>query len=322
MPSKEKVKKVKKGKSKTEQMRELREKNAASVSKTAKATKVKEPKKAKDKKADTVKGGQLVPVIDPAVLKQLQRDAADAEKKLTEGIPDFIAQGANLHAVMEDVTKRELWKFTPVPYKSKTAFVEHYAELAHVSTRTLFGVMGAAKALPGVSAEVKKKIGPRKLQKLAKAVRTLKKKTENPEAELPPEIIEKAAQQPEAEFEETLREGGFVEAPLPPAAETAPMFQDESRVSVSRDAPVEVHSPVASRHTEVATDSVTGNKKVDRAIAVAIQVYDPEMKIDEALEFVCSQWLKSTCDREGYEDMTNDAAADELAKPKNGRKRA
>lgn len=307
------------GKSRTEQMRELREKRAAEQ--TAKPTKGKKAKADKKEKKPAV-AGTLVPVIDPARLKQLQHDAAAGEKELANAIPEYIAKGAHIYNVMDDFKKRELWKFAPTPYKSWTAFVEHYAEMAKVSTRTLFGVIGATKALPGVSAEVKKKIGPRKLQKLARAAKTIKKKTQNAEAELPPEIIEKAAEQPEAEFDETLRGAGLVDEPLPPAVETAPMFEGESRVSASPNAPVEVHSPNPARHAEVATDSVTGNKKVDRAIAVAIQVYDPAMKIDEALEFVCSQWLKSTCDREGYEDMTNDAAADEIGKAKkNGRKK-
>ncbi len=311
-----KTKKAKKGKSRIEQMRELREKNA--TAKPAKAA-----KKSKDKKSEAAKGGQLVPVIDPAVLKQLQRDAADAEKKLTEGIPDFIAQGANLHAVMEDVTKRELWKFTPTPYKSKTAFIEHYAELAHVSTRTLFGVMGAAKALPGVSAEVKKKIGPRKLQKLARAVKTIKKKTGNQDAELPPEIITKAAEEPEATFEETLRDAGLVDEQLPPPPETAPMFQEPVVGVVAGIDVAHGHDTSVTFHpSQAVPDTATGNKTVDRAIAVAIKVYGPEMTIDQALEFVCKMWLKSTCDLDGYDDMTNDAAADEMAKKKNGRKRA
>lgn len=315
MAGKEK-KSSKKGKSKTEQMRELREKRAAEQ--TAKPAKGKKAKAVKKEKKPAV--GTLVPVIDPAELKQLQQDAAAGEKELENSIPEYIAKGVQIYNVMDDFKKRELWKFAKTPYKSWTAFVEHYAELAHVSTRTLFGVIGATKALPGVSAEVKKKIGPRKLQKLARAAKTIKKKTQNAEAELPAKVIEQATEQTEEEFDTTLREAGLVDEPLPSPIDTAPMFEDESRVSASPNAPVEVHSPDASRHADVATDSVTGNKKVDRAIAVAIQVYDPAMKIDEALEFVCSQWLKSTCDREGFDDMTNDAAADEISKgKKNGR---
>jgi len=313
-----KKKSEKKGKSKTEQMRELREKNVAAQS--AKPAKGKPPKAPKKDKKKPAVAGTLVPVIDPAELKQLQHDAAAGEKELESSIPEYIAKGVQIYNVMDDFKKRELWKFAKTPYKSWTAFVEHYAELAHVSTRTLFGVIGATKALPGVSAEVKKKIGPRKLQKLARAAKTIKKKTQNQEAELHPEIIEKAASQTESEFDETLRGAGLVDEPLPPPVQTAPMFQEESRVSVSPDAPVEVRSGDPVRHVETATDSVTGNHTVDRAIAVAIQVYDPQMNIDQALEFVCKLWLKSTCDREGFEDMTNDAAADEIAKSKkNGR---
>lgn len=306
-----KKKSAKKGKSKTEQMRELREKNAAA--------KPPKGKKASAKKPET---GSLVPIIDPAELKKLQHDADGAVKQLEKDLPEYIAKGANIYQTLDDVKQRELWKFTSTPFKSWTAFVEHFAKIVDLSTRTLFGVIGATKALPGVSAEVKKKIGPRKLQKAAKAVKVLKKKTQNPEAELPPEIIRKAAEQPESEFDETLREAGLIDNPPPPAPETAPMFKEEPYVVIPKDAPVEVRSGDPVRHVQTATDSVTGNQKVDRAIAVAIQVYDPGMKIDEALEFVCSQWLKSTCDREGYEDMTNDAAADEIAKAKkNGRKK-
>lgn len=310
MASKKKA--AKKTESKSDNARKLREASAAKTAKTPKGKK--SPKAAKPEKAPKVaKSVALIPLIDPKELKQLQSDAAQAMQKLEEGIPDFIAQGANLHAVMEDVTSRELWKFAPVPFKSKSAFVAHFAELAHVSERTLFGVMGAAKALPGVSAEKKKEIGPRKLQKLAKAARLLKKKTQNPEAELPAEIIEKAATQPVEEFEQTLQQEGYAEPEPEPVIETASMFAvPDEPGSIPTSAPRVAKSSVS--------DSATGDPDVDRAIAVAIAVYDPEFTVEEALRFIARMFLKSECTKEGYEDMNNDAAADEIAKPANGKK--
>lgn len=315
------MKKKKSGTSKAEQLRAIREKNAASTEKSAKTPKGKKPKAAKPAKAPkqskAKKSTALVLLVDPKITQRLNADAIENESRLAELIPQHMARGVEIYNVMQDHQERELWKYGKTPYKSWTAFVEHYAELASISKRTLQAVISSNKALPGVSAEVKKKIGPRKLKKVVAAVVKHRKKTGNPAAEAPAEIIDAAVRQPEAEFDRTLESAG-----LAPESEAAQAPAEVARQMFDRNSIEDTAEGFSVDRTDEPVVDVArkGNKTMEDAVLAARELYAVE---DNPLVFICDRFLKEQYDgpHEHLHDTTNAAAYDELfGKPKNGKK--
>lgn len=267
---------------------------------------------------------------------QLNKDADAAMKTLTDGIPDLMKRGESLQAIMEDVKKRELWRKGSNPFKSQSAFLEHFATMAHVSIRTLQGTMGAIKALPGVSAAKRQAIGPRKLAKLGAAARVAASKGEV----LPPEVIEGAASRTEAEVEEDLIARGLKQRPEPQEDSPEPIWPvpgDPERsqfYSVPAEGhcpPVDLGSPREATASQITAEDVPHatpeppqkfNETISAAIEVAEKLYD---LAGDSLTFICAKFLKAQYDgpEQKFQDTTNQAAFDEMtaAQPKKNGKR-
>lgn len=281
-----------------------------------KAAKPAKQKKQKPEKVQAV--ATVIPAID---VDALNRDANANEAKLQEMIPEHVARGAEIYNVMADHMERQLWKYGDKPYASKEAFITHYAELAKISTRTLKAVMSANKFLPGVTAETKKKIGPRKLKKVVAAVKKHRKKTGNPEAEPPAEIIEAAIEQPESKFDETLRDADLApdvtpeEVPSEPLPfsepKPDPLLHEETSEQPFRKIKNRASGVIEGAHG----DAQQFSSAVEQAVS-AQQIIEPELSKVEALELIAKQWLKFPCVREDLQDMTNEQAAEHLGGPK------
>lgn len=340
----------------------------AATQKPAKSKPTKKPAKAakpKKKSGATVasksKKAIQAEAKNQALELQLNKDADAAMKTLTEGIPDLMKRGENLHAVMEDVKKRELWRKGSNPFKSQSEFLNHFASMAHVSIRTLQGTMGAIKALPGVSAEKRKAIGPRKLAALGTAARNLRQSTGDEGANLPDEIIDAAPGRTEAEVRADLVERGLiVDAPKPepqtinqgdePALpenfgdlgyenyKQVPTFSREAGDEITAEVPAEHHkSAMQSVHEFFgATPETVGIDLPREGVAVEAitearlifaEKFPEETTEAELVLFILGQWRKSPCSFPGLEDMTNEGAFEHLGgfhpktKKPNGKKK-
>lgn len=299
-----------------------------------KAAKLAKQKKQKPGKVQAI--ATVIPAID---VDALNRDANANESKLQEMIPEHVACGAEIYNVMADHMERQLWKYGDTPYASKEAFITHYAELAKISTRTLKAVMSANKFLPGVTAETKKRIGPRKLKKVVAAVKKHRAKTGNPEAEPPAEIIEAAIEQPEAKFDETLRAADLAPESASTAhdaggASTVHGLEDNEFVNIKEthadpllhqdksEQPFRRNKKQASGVVEGAHgDAQQFSSVIEQAVA-AQQLIEPELAKIDALELIAKQWLKFPCVREDLQDMTNEQAAEHLSGgPKKGKRK-
>lgn len=305
-----------------------KKKSAVKTPKPKPAPKGKTPAKIK-----AGKPGALISVIDDSALKALQADAAKSEKILKEDMPRLFTESANVYAVWQDFKERELWRHTPTPYKSESAFQAELAQLSGVTQRTLQLVASANAALPGVPHETKKKIGARKLKKAVAAVKKLKKKTGNPDAALPDEIIEKAKTQSEQEFTETLEGAGLgPDKPEPPAKSGTIPF---GSMTVPADELLH-HEPKAQpfrRGKNGGSGAVEGKRGtaqkfasvIAEAVEMAYLIYTPEQmgladgdeaEDEDVLRFIVGQWKKFPCARPGMEDMTHEQCAEHIEKAK------
>lgn len=317
---------------------------AAAKSKPAPKSKPASKKAAKPKKKTTatvaVKSKKAIQAEakSQALELQLNKDADAAMKTLTDGIPDLMKRGESLQAIMEDVKKRELWRKGSNPFKSQSAFLEHFATIANVSIRTLQGTMGAIKALPGVSAAKRQAIGPRKLARLGAAARVAASKGEV----LPPEVIEGAESRTEAEVEEDLIARGLKQRPEPEPdngtfsyddmVESRPLHSvlaegDYGTQSAAPDTGPFEDVPHATPEPEEVSDdySIQLPREGTSLEAVnAVQAIYPELNLGDAnaVEWILADWLKTQCrDDVRFPDQTNGQAADSLQPKKNGKRK-
>lgn len=305
------------------------------AAKTPKAAKPKPaPKSKKPVKVKAGKPGALISVIDDSALKALQADAAKSEKILKEDMPRLFTESANVYAVWQDFKERELWRHTPTPYKSESAFQAELAQLSGVTQRTLQLIASANAALPGVPHETKKKIGARKLKKAVAAVKKLKKKTGNPDATLPDEIIEKAKTQSEQEFTETLEGAGLgPDKQEPPAKSGTIPFGSVTRDTADELLHHEAKAQPFRRGKNGGSGAVEGKRGtaqkfasvIAEAVEMAYLIYTPEQMgladgdeaaDEDVLRFIVGQWKKFPCARPGMEDMTHEQCAEHIEKTK------
>ena len=219
---------------------------------------------------------------------------------------------------VQEVREKELWKYCEQPFKSETAFIAHFQHVAGKSTRTLWGMIGLQKALPGTTAEVRRAIGPRKGAKIAKAAKVAKKKGR----QIPQSIIDAASRESEPELDKRIADEGLTdERPASVAPPTLDMFPAEVRPIAEGEDFRADEQPMSSDDFQATPQEGIVYSVRPEAIYAAIAIYDPEMTKGQAAEFVCTQWLLSVCEKEGFEDMTNRQAAAEIAAKKGGKKK-
>lgn len=311
---------------------------AGKPAKQSKGKKASKPP-AKSAKAQKQQSTALVPAATIDNVRELHEAANEGRARLKVIIPEHMVRGAEIYNIMQDHQDRALWKFGDDPYKSWPAFVEDFAKIADISKRTLEAVVSSNKFLPGVNAETKKKIGPRKLKKAVAAVKKHRAKTGNPEAELPPQVMKAASEQTEAEFDRTLKEHDLAPEREEPIEKTPDMFTgDDARRSdtlgsfVAAGMASEAEEHDLTDHT-AAGGSVTfdpmqeqeENPSVLIAVTTARTIFAEELAdvvAEDVLSFIVRQWLKFPCTREDLQDMTNEGAAEHLnALSGNGKKR-
>jgi len=255
--------------------------------------------------------------------QQLRKEAAEAEKQMPVLIEQYAEKGKEILEVAQAVAGKKLWKRMPTPYKSFTEWLGKYADQAHVSTRTLWGSIGFAKAVPQLTAGERKKIGPRKGAKLTAAAKTAASRGEV----LPPEVLDKAPERTEAEVEKDLVDRGLIsESPAKKKHEAPadPLEYDSSVNTFSNAVRKGGSGVVEGAHG----DAQQFGAIVQEACNVAEELYgsDGDSGYDgNPLEFICRRFLKAQYDgpMEKFHDTTNQAAFDELfgGKPANGKKK-
>lgn len=284
-------------------------------------------KKAAKPKTSKPKKVKASPTVGLIVQNQEQRVARAQEirARMEEIIPEVAAHSVEMANMAAEVKRDQLWK--EEGFDSWTAWGEHYAKMMQVGRSSLFAMLGAMKALPGVTAEQRAKIGPRKVEKLKRAAKIHKKKTGE---DLPVEIIEKAATEPEKQFDDTLRKaelapdmavqniidastaempsgdnqaGGFVDASRPDPL----LHQDKSEQPFRRG------KKQASGAVEGSTGDAQQFGSVVEQAVMAQQIITPKLSKIAALELIAAQWLKFPCIREDLQDMTNEQAAEHLS---------
>lgn len=256
-------------------------------------------KKPQPKKSDT-------PALDKLALT-LKSDANTAIAEIREQVKvigDALAGSVALDKKLQDARERELWKYCDTPFKSWNAFVLDLKKISGKSAATLFGMIGLQKALPESTAEQRRAIGPRKGAKVAKAAKVAKKRGKT----LPPEIIDKAGQQTEAEFDKTIHEAGFSES------KQEKWDDGQDNLLSETDHGTHAYNPRTGGSGVVEGNSGDAQQLpsvVAEAIEAAKAIHDSQFTEGEALKFICEMWLKSECDHADYGDMTNRQALDE-----------
>jgi len=247
--------------------------------------------------------------------------SAEIKKRMCEIIPEVASHSVEMANMAAEVKGKSLWK--EEGFDSWTAWGEHYATMMKVGRSSLFAMLGAMKALPGVTAEQRKKIGPRKVEKLKRAAKAHKEKTGE---ELPPKIIDAATNQPEKEFDETLKREGLAPE-VPPAAEPLkidapdPLLHHEKSEQPFRRKGFQSSGAVEGE----SGDAQQFGSVVEQAVA-AQQIIEPELSKIEALEKIAAQWMKFPCVLEAYQECSNFEAAAALSAmaavtARNGKKR-
>lgn len=280
----------------------MSKKAARSAAERDQAKKKSQPKLSKKvlKAVDAALTGPDVPAMPKAevALRFAANTIIPEIREHVKVFADALAGSVLLDKKLQDARERELWKYCDTPFKSWNAFVLDLKKISGKSAATLFGMIGLQKALPESTAEQRRAIGPRKGAKVAKAAKVAKKKGQT----LPPEIIEKAGQQTEAEFDKTIHEAGFSET------KKAEWDDGQDNLLSEIDHGTHAYNPRVGGSGVVEGNSGEAQQLpsvVAEAIEAAKAIHDSQFTEGEALKFICEMWLKSECDHADYGDMNN-----------------
>lgn len=325
----------------------------AAQSSTASKRKIVQSKPASKKAASKKKGATVAPkkkdtalAVDP----KRQAKAIEIDGRMASAVKSMISGSEEVVEIASEMEKGGHWKDLPEKYTSFTAWMNKYAEQAHVSIRTLKGGISFAKATPQLSAAERKKIGPRKGAKITAAAKAAEAKGQT----LDPEILDKAPERTEAEVHADLVARGLI-VETQPTAESEyhePTFDESpqyapgySREELERYILDKAEPIIGAQSTapdtgpfedvphatpEPAEDSDAYSVQLSRQgtsleAVNAVQAIYPELNLGDAnaIEWILADWLKTQCrDDVRFPDQTNAQAADSL-KPKkvNGKRK-
>lgn len=336
--------KVSKTLSTSETLRKIRDRNAAQSRKQAKAksqpapakkqpTPIRKPEQpAKVAKRKSAQKSLTSDFESQSTLLALRADALRIDTEINEALSAFgsaVDGVKSKHAMIEDFIDRELWRYTPTPYESETAWKRDKA-VKLGSAAMLFNIASGFKELKGETTQKQREqMGPRKRAVATSAAKKAKKKGKK----LPPEVIE-AAVNPEVseqELRQKVEDAGL--SPDRPATfimAAEPIISDTSR---ERFAPLNPDSLLAKSETNTrlvplrnggsgAVEGKSGEaEQYDSVIRQAIETYRAiyaegpdvdDVGDGEILKAICGAWLNSECGRSDLADMTNVKACDHL----------
>lgn len=321
-------------------LRKMREKQAVAKSSSAKQVKGKKspaPAKkapAKQQPVEKVaKKGKAAesPTSDQEFMSQstllgLKEDAARIDAEIDQGIAALDSAVSGLkskHALVEDFIDRELWRYTPTPYKSETAW-KRDKEARLGSASMLFNIASGFKALKGhTTQKQREEMGPRKRAVVTSAVKKAKEKGRP----VPIEIIEKAAdpKTTEPELRKAVVEANLAPDPEPSKDDRQSSFDvvadpllAKPTVNTFPESPRKGGSGVVEGQTGAASQF---DSAVNDAIECASVIYcdgEPERDFSVNLRFVCNLWLGQACEAAGHEKQTNAEALAEWRRKHKG----
>lgn len=220
----------------------------AATQKPAKAKKIVQSKPAKKaakpKKSATVAPKKKVTAltVDP----KRQAKAIEIDGRMAVAVTTMISGSKSAVEIAREMEKGDHWKDLPEKFTSFTAWMNKYAEQAHVSIRTLKGGISFAKATPQLTAAQRKNIGPRKGAKITAAAKAAEAKGQT----LDPEILEKAESRTEAEVEEDLIARGLKQRPEPEHMHDDGMARFNDGVLGDEPEPETVEAHAGAFHSE------------------------------------------------------------------------
>lgn len=316
---------------------------AKTESKSVQKRKTVQSKPASKKATPKKKGATVAPkkkVTALAVDPKRQAKAIEIDGRMASAVKSMISGSEEVVEIASEMEKGGHWKDLPEKYTSFTAWMNKYAEQAHVSIRTLKGGISFAKATPQLSAAERKNIGPRKGAKITAAAKAAEAKGQT----LDPEILEKAAERTEEEVRADLVERGLIIETQKDGAEEHDANFDENREVLSGSASAQFYSvpaegdygaqsavpdhgpfeDVPHATPEPEADEMEENPAVVIAVATARIIFSEglgDSVVEDVLSFIVRQWLRSPCTREDLQDMTNEQAAEHLIPKKGNGKR-
>lgn len=310
--------------------------NTASKRKTVQS-KPASKKAAKPKKSATVAPKKKVTAltVDP----KRQARAIEIDGRMFAAVRSMISGSEEVVEIASEMEKGGHWKDLPEKFTSFTAWMNKYAEQAHVSIRTLKGGISFAKATPQLTAAQRKNIGPRKGAKITAAAKAAEAKGQT----LDPEILEKAVERTEEEVRADLVERGLIiENPEAETGHDDSSFE-EMRNVLSGSATgqfyfvPEAGHPESSElgqnqgrinHAEDVPHATPEDFAAGSVIHEAVEAYraiwpnDAGMDKISVTEQICEEWLKTQClDDVRFPNQTNAQAADSLKPKKNGKRK-
>lgn len=328
--------KVSKTLSTSEVSRKLRERNAAQSRKQTKAKS--QPAPAKKQPTPIRKPDQPAKVakIKPAqksltsdfesqsTLLALRADALRIDTEINEAFSAFgsaVDGVKSKHAMIEDFIDRELWRYTPTPYESETAWKRDKA-VKLGSAAMLFNIASGFKELKGETTQKQREqMGPRKRAVATSAAKKAKKKGKK----LPPEVID-AAVNPEVseqQLRQKVEDAGLAPDPEPIISDTSQEkfagFEPDPLLAKSgtNTRPVPLRNGGSGAVQGKSGEAEQYDSVIRQAIETYRAIYAEGPDVDdvgdgEILKAICGAWLNSECGRSDLADMTNVQACDHL----------
>src|SRR5579864_2577258 len=248
-------------------------------------------------------------------LATLKADAERIDREISEqaqALGSEYGKMAAQHANVEDFIERKLWRYTPTPYVSETAWVKGKNHLLG-SAAKVFSIVGKYKALKGeTTQEQRVKMGARKGSVATADAKQAQKKGKK----IPVEIIEKAVDPKvtEPELRQAVIDADLGPDPEPIVSDKCPGLYpaDDSllakpegntlpdKFSKGGSGVVEGQSGTASQFDSAINDAV------ECASRVYVAPGEPEERdYGKNLRFVCNMWLGQMCEATGHEKQTN-----------------